>query len=920
MYYTMIFTMKALAGFKIPATLRFALATVLLSPFLPFSLAGQIRTIYVVPSSHWDRGFLTSPNELAPRLKPHLDQVIDDAAADPDFRWTVESVWQLNSWLARTHDSKRLLVLRHLIKNGQIEISASYGSMHTSFMGPEELDLWTQDSFRMSRALGINRPELAMMDDVPGFVRWLPQVLASSGVRYFLNGSNLFIGGGTSLAPGHVPFYWQAPDGSRVLTWISEGKQGGYTEGLVDYYLAPEARDPYPPHGLLIPRELAGKPPLNVMRLGIRKLLERYEKAGYKYDAVLVMFMHDAISPAVEKDDLLPMVREWNASGQMPQIRVAIPKEFFDHITAEYGPKIPTYRGDWTGLWAEVKTNSPGISAIARRDQMDLRANGLLWGALRLQRASALPSGNFLGDYRRLWNYDEHSGAGQTGWPGIMTVRETNDQNREYVDYVRDAENDQTFLLSAGIHKEAEFLCGPASMAGSPSVSPALAVYRPQSWAATSVITIPQFDGFEHVGAFKSMSSGTMFLVQWNGRDGYMTAPLPATGIELFEPIRTSRMESAAAQTTRDVTLQNRYYRIELGPADGSIVQLIDRDSGHEIVNTAAHDSFNKLVRVVESKRVTAMEGTIKFRVFHGPIFDSIEARRPGSYEPATEYRLYHAIKRLEIRNLLDLSRMPVVTNASTANTYQFIFPLLPGNQIQSFQYESGFGMTKFPQDYLPGARMDAVVSHGLVFSAGRFRVAMASPQAFYWDVPSLSRRPWRLWQNEILSAVLRRDNLGETRDYGQYIFSTVEPGLPERLWVVYDLTSWTGPWSDGEAYRKIWDTVMEPVSEIEPSLPTSCARTASNSLFQTNQPDVVVIAAGSSLPHQGSIVLRLQNLSGNPHRTIVTLPATGFNASLVNLAETNIRGGKLPVYENHVEVQVGGHATVSILLSPAAH
>ena len=53
--------------------------------------------------------------------------------------------------------------------------------------------------------------------------------------------------------------------------------------------------------------------------------------------------------------------------------------------------------------------------------------------------------------------------------------------------------------------------------------------------------------------------------------------------------------------------------------------------------------------------------------------------QRPGSYAPLTEYRLYHAVKRLEIRNLLMRSRMPIVTESGKVNTYQFAFPLLPG-------------------------------------------------------------------------------------------------------------------------------------------------------------------------------------------------------------------------------------------------
>jgi hypothetical protein len=908
---------------EIKLRMRFTIA--FLSCLLPALATAQIRTIYVIPSSHWDRGFIASPKAVVALVKPHLDEVIDDAAADPHFRWTIESIWQLDAWLERTHDPKRIALLRKLIQEGQIELSGVYGSMHTEFMGAEELNLLTQDGFRMARRLGVASPDLAMMDDVPGFTRWLPQVLAGSRIRYFLNGSNLFIGGGTSLAPRSVPFYWEAPDGSKVLTWISEGKNGGYTEGMTDYYIAPATRNPYPPHGLLIPKQLWGKPPLGVMQIGIKKLLERYENAGYKYDAVLVMYMHDFISPAAEENDLLPAVREWNASGRMPEIRVATPKEFFDHILAKYRDQIPAYHGDWTGLWAEVKTNSPGASAIAREDQMDLRANGLLWGALTLEGDGPFPSGNLYRDYRRVWNYDEHNGAGGTGWPGIITMREINAENEQYVDYVRHAEDDQAFLLQVGIGKEADRLCRTASLRSS-QLGPLLAVYRPQSWPATAVVRVPVFPDLGRVRALRDLSSGKTYEVQWARSGGILVAPLLADGVALFRPIRPATSISPSGEAApqpaarREVqgtlAVENRYYRLELRASDGAIARLTDRESGREIVNTAAGDSFNELIRAIGMKRPAATAGSVDFRIARGPVFDSIEVRRPGSYEPVTEYRLYHVVKRLEIRNLLDSERMPVVTDARKTNTFQFAFPVLPGSPIKSFHYESGFGMTAFPQDYLPGARLDAVVSHGLVFSAGDFHLAIASPQAFYWEVPSARRHPWRLWQNEVLSSVWRRNNSGITRDYGYTIFPTVEPGLPGRQWFVYQLTSWTGPWAGSLAYHKIWDAVMEPVTEIEQRLPPSSIEGGVEPLFRTDQPDVVVVAAESSLTRPGALVLRLQNLSGKARRTNVTLPVAGLDACEIDLTETETGAGRLPVKGNQVEVEVGSHATVSILLS----
>ena len=355
------------------------------------------------------------------------------------------------------------------------------------------------------------------------------------------------------------------------------------------------------------------------------------------------------------------------------------------------------------------------------------------------------------------------------------------------------------------------------------------------------------------------------------------------------------------------------------GPSDGAVARLIDRDSGKQIVNLAAREEFDELVRAVGVERAAGTSSSARFVTFHGPVFDSLEVERPGSYEPVTEYRLYHAVKRLEIRNLLVRSRMSVVTESRRANVYQFAFPLLPGTAIDSFRYVSGFGVTTFPQDYLPGARMDAVVSHGLIFSDGDFHVALASPQAYFWDVPGFNRQHWQLWQNEVLSTILRKSDAGATRDYGYYLFPTMEPGLPDQCWIVYDVGSWSGPWSEGDAYRRIWDAVMHPVSEVRAMEFLGVTQGRSGILLCHQSTRCVVMAATASLTQPGGIVIRLQNLSGRQCLTQVTLPADGLDASVVDLTETLAGAEHLPVTGKQVRVQVEPHATVSILVSRQA-
>ena len=130
----------------------------------------------------------------------------------------------------------------------------------------------------------------------------IPSVLAGSGTKYLVTGANIFINNATDLAPGKVPFYWEAPDGSKVLLWISQGNRGAYVEALTHFYLDPYSLDPYTdrkPFDMFNP-ELAGKKTdIEMMEIGVTDLLNNYNKAGYKYDAVMAMYAHDFVEPTM---------------------------------------------------------------------------------------------------------------------------------------------------------------------------------------------------------------------------------------------------------------------------------------------------------------------------------------------------------------------------------------------------------------------------------------------------------------------------------------------------------------------------------------------------------------------------------------------------------------------------------------------
>ena len=50
-----------------------------------------------------------------------------------------------------------------------------------------------------------------------------------------------------------------------------------------------------------------------------------------------------------------------------------------------------------------------------------------------------------------MFTYDEHSGAGNTGWPQLNSSEPLRQQNREYVEFTAQAKAETDELLATGI-------------------------------------------------------------------------------------------------------------------------------------------------------------------------------------------------------------------------------------------------------------------------------------------------------------------------------------------------------------------------------------------------------------------------------------------------------------------------------------
>ena len=862
-----------------------------------------IQTIYVIPSSHWDLGFLAPPEEILPRLKPHLDQVLADCKADPDFRWTIESVWQLREWLARTNDPQQIKEFADLVNKGQIQVSAVFGSMHTEFIGSETLNRLTYDIHAIGKQIGI-KTDFAMMDDVPGFTTRLPQVLAGSGVHYFVNGSNLFIGGGTSLTPGHVPFYWEGQDGSRVLMWQTQGAFGGYTEALSEYFLDPEAKEPYTQEHFY-PKEWEGQPRLEIMQHGIDHLLKKYADTGYKYDAAMVLYLHDFIPPSWEKDSLLPAIRAWNAAGRQPRLVVATPAEFFRHMESTYSKDFSVYKGDWSGLWSEVKTNSPRISGAARWAQDQTPVAEMLWSLLTFREGTSYPGGNFESARLNLLKYEEHSGSAQVGWPKLMTRAEVDQQNKEYVQYLKDGRTDIQQLISTGM--ETLF----AQRQDAPTADN-LVVFNPLSWNRDGLITIDVPEG--QSVSVRDLQTDTIQSTQRISPTQvvFMAKEVPSVGYRTYNLETVVKHISSPIAGKSPLQLENQFYRLRVRPQDGAVISLFDKQLEAELLDQKSPDKLNALQRWNAAARFTVPSGKIEISPEDGPLFQSLVIRRPGSFWPETRITLPTSRKAIEFTNLLDRSRMPYVASLQPGESYTFNFAF-GFDKPATVWVGNGNGFHRIPDDYLPGARTDAaVVQHSLILEGTRdtrpLSIVLSERQSFFNYLPGMSGSKDK-FQNSVQALAMRKQDQGDTSDLGMVNFETLEIGMEdEPLRFDFAIQSASSAPDLAIAYQSGADFDIPMIAAR--MLPHAAPAKPAGSFFTLDAANVVLTAFRPSVDGDPNhYMLRLQEVAGKAVEVNINTPLKITQAEQTNLSEDQVGAAQnLPL-----KIEVGPNQTVTL-------
>ncbi len=188
----------------------------------------MLRKVVVVFKTHFDLGFTGLPDEVMRAYTGPMFEAVrktmDATANEPPnlrYRWTLPA-WPLRFLLNDPSVPLETRQAAHkLVEKGRLNWHAWPFTTHTAFCGLEDLVRGLHISRSLSEEFG-RWPTGAKQTDVPGHTWIFPTLLTQAGVKFLHLGCN-----SGSHSP-HVPpfFWWEGPDGSRLLTFYSPGGYG----------------------------------------------------------------------------------------------------------------------------------------------------------------------------------------------------------------------------------------------------------------------------------------------------------------------------------------------------------------------------------------------------------------------------------------------------------------------------------------------------------------------------------------------------------------------------------------------------------------------------------------------------------------------------------------------------------------------
>lgn len=166
------------------------------------------KNVFIMHSAHLDLFWMGSEATCLEWGSKIIDDAVGFAAKDKDFHFLIETVRFLEYYIDKHPEKKELL--KQLALNGQIEFAGDYiDKVENSHDGESLVRNVIYGKKVLKELLGVDT-EVCYHPDLPGSAEQTPQILAKSGISYYLAARGFKLG---------VRIFWKGLDKSRLILY-----------------------------------------------------------------------------------------------------------------------------------------------------------------------------------------------------------------------------------------------------------------------------------------------------------------------------------------------------------------------------------------------------------------------------------------------------------------------------------------------------------------------------------------------------------------------------------------------------------------------------------------------------------------------------------------------------------------------------
>ncbi|MBV8859145.1 MAG: hypothetical protein JOZ02_19590 [Acidobacteria bacterium] len=687
-------------------------------------------TVYLVPHEHLDIGYSDFQTKLAELHSRVVDEALEMTAERPEFRFSLDGYWQAQQFLeGRSEEERRKFY--DAVRARKIFVPAQHSVMLTGAGTAEVLLRSFYASHKFNREHG-GPWDYVNITDVPSYTWSYASILAAAGIKYFSAAANADRGPTLMLGDLHrrSPFWWEGPDGSRVLLWYARH----YHQIGSEFGLPPRLANGYE---------------------GLRTFLNVYERPDYAPSAVL---LHGSQweNTSLHKSQA-DIVREWNARFEYPRLAFAGFGEALEKISSGVADRLPVVRGDGGPYWEDGVASDALHAALERENERRaVSAEKLSTIASLVDPRSRPPRAALDSMWDSIFVMNEHT----WGWGRSVTEPHSEDSERELA-YKR--------LRASMARDRIEYVLDRAmtTIAGSVETPErALVVFNTLNWRRDGRV---DFDlqktreivdlETQRVVPFEVLEDHPAYQ-----RIRFLAREVPAMGYRTYHvrdkappPSNASPTPSSTTPSTaRPDTIENDFYRVQLDAESGSIKSIFDKQLGRELVDSSSPYRFGQYVYVTGGDQFPNQMLTYRktspvarlevHRAAGGRVVSAektptgaravLESSAPNTPRVETEVVLFDGAKKIEIDYRV---RKDVVYQKEGV---YFAFPVAVRDP--QFRFDVQTAVVNPAKDMMPGAGREWFSSQNWA-SVGdeRLTVAVVNRDSFLWTFGDIVRGTW---------------------------------------------------------------------------------------------------------------------------------------------------------------------------------